>query len=106
MDLERITGRYMVVKNGEQNGGHQVILRFGNGYGASIVRGPYTYGGRDGLFEVAVLLFDGEGEEWSLCYSTPITDDVLGWLTWEQVTETCEQIEALPPAAKAVEASS
>lgn len=73
--------------------GSQRVVRFPNGYGASIVRGPYTYGGSDGLFELAVVRFDGDG--WDLTYETPVTDDVLGWLTEAQVEETLAAIEAL-----------
>ena len=28
---------------------------FDNYYGVSVVRGPYTYGGKEGLYELAVL---------------------------------------------------
>lgn len=47
-----------------------------------------------GLFEVAVLkkLTDNN---YSLCYSTPITDDVIGWLDNEQVIEILEKIKKL-----------
>lgn len=65
--------RFKVVKSGPRPGssfGDQVVLQFGNGYGASIIRGPYTYGGRDGLFEVAVLEFDIESDEWHLTSAT------------------------------------
>jgi hypothetical protein len=66
-------------------------ITFANGYGASVVKGDHTYGGRDGLFELAVL--DSNG---SLCYSTPITDDVIGYLRPEDVTDVMEKIQQLP----------
>ena len=65
--------------------------QFPNGYGASVVKGEHTYGGRDGLFELAVL--DSNG---SLCYSTPITDDVIGYLRPEDVTDVMIKIQQLP----------
>ena len=30
----------------------QVLFRFDNNYGASVIRGPHTYGGYKGLFEL------------------------------------------------------
>lgn len=56
--------------------GFQLIYRFDNGYGASLIRHDMSYGGDEGLYEIAVL--DSSGE---LCYDTPITDDVVGHLT-------------------------
>src|SRR5690554_2603794 len=38
------------------------------------------YGGEKGLYELTVL--DDNG---NLDYTTPITNDVIGWLTWEEV---------------------
>jgi len=70
-------------------GGVRARTEFPNGYGASIIRGPHTYGGPE-LYELAVLK-DGD-----LCYDTPVTDDVLGWLTPEDVTAKLAEIEALP----------
>ena len=63
---------------------------FPNGYTASVIIGPYSYGGDEGLYELAVM----HGGE--LCYLTPVTDDVVGHLTPEQVTELLAKIEALP----------
>jgi hypothetical protein len=84
-----------VFKNRELNGGHQVVVKFHNGFGASIIRGPYTYGGDKGLFELGVVRFNKKGDNWSLTYDTPITDDVLGFLTEEQCIDYLKQIMAL-----------
>jgi hypothetical protein len=62
-----------------------------NGRGVSIIRGYGTYGATAGLFEVAVLDFDG-----NLDYSTPITDDVLGWQSPEDVRAVVAAVAALP----------
>jgi hypothetical protein len=70
--------------------GQQCIVQFPNGYGASIVQGPHTYGGKDGLYEIAVF-----GKEGEICYSTPITDDVLGYLSEEEVEKTLTDIKNL-----------
>lgn len=70
--------------------GKQCIVQFLNGYGASIVQGPYTYGGSDGLYELAVFGKDGE-----ITYDTPITNDVLGYLSEEEVEKTLLDIKNL-----------
>lgn len=63
----------------------QIIVSFENGYGASIISGPYSYG-----VELAVL--DSEGH---LTYDTPVTDNVLGHLTPETLREALLAIAAL-----------
>jgi hypothetical protein len=63
---------------------------FDNGYGASVVVGPHTYGGEDGLYELAVL--DSNG---NLTYETPVTSDVEGYLSEDDVTKLLEQIQNL-----------
>ena len=63
--------------------------QFDNGYEASVVKSEYTYGGKDGLYELAVFK-DGE-----ICYDTPITDDVIGYLREQDVTEVMEKIQQL-----------
>jgi hypothetical protein len=64
---------------------------FPNGYTASIVRHSGSYGGRSGLFEVAVL------HEGRLMYDTPVTDGVVPHLTPKACVEVLAQIAALPP---------
>lgn len=71
-------------------GGVGARLTFPNGYTASVVRGDNTYGGRSGLYELAVL-HDGR-----IVYDTPITSDVLGHLTEGDVTERLNEVAALP----------
>jgi hypothetical protein len=71
--------------------GVQSRIVFENGYGASVVKGPYTYGGKIGLYEVAVL--DNGGN--NITYETPVTGDVIGYLRPEDVTDVMEKIQKL-----------
>ena len=75
-------------------GGIQHVFRFGNGYGASVVRFKYSYGGDRGLWELAVIKFNGD--DWSLTYQTPITGDVIGNLAEDEVGQLLHDISALP----------
>lgn len=84
----------MIFLERDLRGGRQVIHKFDNGYGASVVQHRFSYGGEEGLFELGVLSFSDDGK-WGLIYDTPITDDVLGWLTDEDVEAVLKQIEAL-----------
>ena len=72
------------------NNGVGYIYEFENGYGASVIKHDYSYGGKQGLYEIAVL--DSTGD---LCYSTPITDDVVGHATEETVLDTLHRIKML-----------
>jgi len=76
------------------NNGIQYIFKAYNGYGASIVQHEYSYGGRVGLWEIAVTKYDEDGE-WNICYDTPITNDVLGHLSESEVIDYLTQIEQL-----------
>lgn len=67
----------------------QAVIEFENGYGASVIKGRNTYGGKEGLYELAVL------KNGNLCYDTEITSDVLGYLTEAEVTTFLMQIERL-----------
>ena len=74
-------------------GGEQVRVRFPNGYGASAVRHEFSYGGRDGKWELAVL--DRQGH---LTYDTPITSNVIGWLDDDEVIDLLRKISELEVA--------
>ena len=63
--------------------------QFDNGYEVSVVKSPYTYGGDKGLYELAIFK-DGE-----ITYATPITNDVMGYLRPEDVTDVMEKIQQL-----------
>ena len=71
---------------------------FDNGYGASVIRTTTSYGGREGLWELAVLekAADGAWDAWALCYTTPIADAVIGWLSEGEVDALLDRIEKLP----------
>ena len=66
---------------------------FENGFGISIICGMGTYGGNRDLFEIAVLL--GDKTHFELCYDTPITNDVIGYLTEAEVLEYAHKIKDL-----------
>lgn len=77
--------------------GKQMHAWYPNGYGASVVQHGFSYGGREGLYELAVL--HGKSvDESMLCYSTPITNDVIGWMSEEDVIRTLHSIVRLPEA--------
>lgn len=70
--------------------GYQLLYTFDNGYGASVVKHDFSYGGKNGKYELAVLDKDG-----SLCYDTPITEDVIGHLTMGEVENLLADISNL-----------
>ena len=92
-------GRYQISLN------QQRIYRFPNNRGASVVRrlqvSPVyryilwgTYGAEDYLWELAAHKF--EGEDWIIDYDSGITEDVIGYLTEEEVQGYLVRIKALP----------
>jgi len=71
------------------NDGVQHVYAFPNGYGASVIKTDYSYGGKNGLWEMAVL----KDEE--ICYTSGITDDVIGHLSWDNVEDYLLEIKSL-----------
>ena len=82
-----------VFTRGLQTPGTQWKFVFPNGYGASVI--DDGYGAEAGLYELGVL------HGGRLTYDTPLTDDVLGWLTADDVVEALDKIEALPAEVSA-----
>ena len=70
--------------------GKKARMHFDNGYGVSVVSHSYSYGGRDGLYEIAVLDSDD-----NLTYDTPVTNDVIGYLTEEEVSGVMKEVQSL-----------
>lgn len=55
----------------------------------SVIRSSMTYGGDEGLFELAMLRDD------KCCYDAPITDDVRGWLEVEDVLYILKDVQRI-----------
>ena len=63
-----------------------------NGYGVSIITGGY--GDANSPYELAVLI--GDEEHSTICYDTPITDDVIGWRNETEIKALKKAVAALP----------
>jgi hypothetical protein len=85
-----IENRHTWSRNGSQR-----LFRFPNGFGASVVKHNFSYGCEEGLYELAVIAWNSESD-WGLTYDTPVTNDVIGWLTPGEVVETLQAIHDLP----------
>lgn len=72
-------------------GGYGWTFMFANGRGVSVIKHGESYGSCSDLWELGVL--DREGQ---LDYSTPITDDVIGYLDDAEVIDYCKQVSELP----------
>ena len=67
----------------------QATIQFSNGYGVSVIKGPYSYGGTNGLYELAVL------KNGKIHYDNSVAKgDVVGWLTPDDVTELMGKIQS------------
>lgn len=65
------------------------VMRFDNGYGISVVKGNMFYSNGIDTHEVGIL------KEGVLCYDTPITDDVIGYVNADEVSNIMKQIQEL-----------
>lgn len=92
---------------------------FENGYGGSVIRHDFSYGGAEGLWEMAVITHNVPSDRLAsfvkadptkaidppvdvsteLIYDTPVMNDVMGHLTPEQVEGFLDQIKALEKRA-------
>ena len=73
--------------------GERIIYQFENGYGASVIRNLYSYGGPQGKYELG-LMRNGHLEYNNVLNDS--NDPIYGYLTWVDVLELLEQIKNLP----------
>ena len=75
--------------------GIQGIVALNNGFTVSVVKGENTYGGRNGLYELA-FFYKGElVEEHPLLEGT---SGVIGWLDEREVEELIKKLRRYRPA--------
>jgi hypothetical protein len=82
------TFKDLVFKPHPLSSGIQAVIDFENGYGISVVQTPYSYGGKMGLYEIAIIDKDRD-----VIYNTPISEGIVGYLREEDVTEVMERIQ-------------
>jgi hypothetical protein len=79
---------FQIISDGFMSGKTSRIM-FDNGWGASVVSHTYSYGGKDGKYELAVL--DSNGD---LHYDNEVAGgDVQGYLDEEEVTYLLKAIQ-------------
>lgn len=86
--------KYVISKDWNEGKSVQYIFKFPNNYGASVIKGPGTFGYKYDLWEVGVLWWDKDGRG-GLCYDTEITNDVLENLSDEEVLHILDKIMLL-----------
>ena len=86
--------KYLVLER-EIRGGIQKVYRFENNYGASVIKFPSSYGCEQGEWELAVIRFPSDNDKFRIDFKTPITDGVLGHLSWMEVEVHLKEIMSL-----------
>ena len=69
--------------------GNLAKMNFDNGYGVSVLLGNMFYSNGTTTYEVAVT------KDGVLCYDTHITSDVIGYVTYDTVTEIMADVQML-----------
>ena len=65
------------------------VMEFENGYGVSVIFGEQFYSNGIDTYEVAVL------KDGFICYKTYITDNVVAYITEDEVTEIMRKVQEL-----------
>ena len=71
----------------------QAIIKFDNGFGLSVLRGPGTLTSSDRPYEAAVISFQEDGT-YSIVYPDYTHNDVLCFLTGDQLSEDMVKVSA------------
>jgi hypothetical protein len=94
--LEIVEAEYKIFKDlefvptEEFLNGIKTTLHFDNEYGISVVRHKYSYGSGLDLYEMAIMNKDND-----IVYDTPVTNDVLGYLTENDVSNYMIKVQRL-----------
>ena len=88
-DLKFIDRSEFLQLDGEKVVAEQAIMEFENGYGVSVLFGSLYYSNGINSYELGVLYKGG------LTYNAPITDDVLSYISADQVTEAMIAVQNL-----------
>lgn len=75
--------------------GVQYVFGFDNDFGASVIKNKYSYGHEKELWELAVLTYNHEENYYEENYTNPISNDVIGYLTNDDVIYLLKQIKEL-----------
>ncbi len=94
LELKELRQEVLDYLSSQKNKEVNLIIYFNNNYGVSIVRNKYSFGNERKLFEVAVI--KKNNGSFKLDYNTPVTDDVEGWLTPEEVGFMALAVALLP----------
>ena len=76
-----------------EKGAKHARMFFPNGYGVSVLFGAHFYSNGIDTYELAVIRKCGD--DYSMAYDTPITNDVLAHLTEDEVTEAMIKVQKL-----------
>ena len=67
----------------------QARIDFENRYGVSVIIGKGLYSNGINTYELAII-YDNK-----ICYDTPITNDVMGYLTEDEISNIMKQVQYL-----------
>lgn len=102
LKVEEFRPDILKVREAEELRGVQYLFRFQNGYGASVIKHMinnfslnFSYGHEMDLWELAVVKFIDESDCYTLVYDTPVTHDVIRYLTDKEVGEYLQKIKEL-----------
>lgn len=78
----------VIKKSVREDGTEIVVYQFQNGFGASVIRGAYSFGGNEGYWELCEIF--KIGDKWT--FKSDNLSAPVGWLNWEQVENIIDTI--------------
>lgn len=73
--------------------GIQKLYRFDNGFGASVIKHKFSYGGKQGFWELGIISWEGDSYELTILVED--TGDVKGWLDESEVDILLDRIDKI-----------